>query len=101
MSFLLFPDSGGDCILNLELCASPGVFHNDLARLFADHVNRRDDEEAWDLWKDRGIDDAKILRPDDAEAAVDDGHRIVRLSHLATARCVMAPGVVLDPFRDL
>src|SRR3954470_2145192 len=77
------------------------VRHDHFARLLADHVDRGDDEETGDFRKDRRVDDPQSLRPNDAEAAVDHGHRIIRLSNAAGARSVMPPGVVLDPPGDL
>src|SRR5207244_11148030 len=51
------------------LSCALGVFGDDLRRLLADHVNRRDDEEAGDAGKDGGVDDAQALGADDDDAA--------------------------------
>ncbi len=64
---------------------SLSVFDDHVRCLLADHVNRRDDEKAWDAGEDRGVDDAQALRADDAEAAVDHRVGVVGPAHLATA----------------
>src|SRR5215210_7280870 len=72
-----------------------------VARLFRDHVDRSDDEEARDLREHRGVDDAEVLHADHLEVAVDHRVLVAGLPHRIGARGVVAPGLVLDELADL
>src|SRR5512139_3905712 len=68
---------------------------------FADHVDRRDDEEARDFREHRRVDDAQPLNAADAELAVQYRHGVVVGADRAGAGGVMSPGVVADEVAQL
>src|SRR5262245_31553836 len=62
--------------------------------LFRDHVNRCDDEKSRNPWENRGVNDPQPLGPIDSEITVEHRHRILPCADLASAGCVVAPGIV-------
>src|SRR5262249_34970197 len=74
------------------------IRENHVGCLFRDHVNRCDDEKSRNPWEDRGVNDPQPLGPIDSEITVEHCHRILPSADLASAGCVVAPGIV---FREL
>ena len=72
-----------------------------VGRLFGDHVDAGDDEEARNFREHRGVDHAQIAGAVDVEIAVEHGLRIARRPDRAGAGGVMAPGIVLHELADL
>jgi hypothetical protein len=90
----------------MRLTSRASVLGDHVRRLLADHVDRRDDEEARDAGEDRGIDDPQALRADDAEAAVDDRRRVTQSVNGVLPGTVLVDGFVaatwtLDRGRDV
>ena len=77
------------------------VLHNDIRRLLRHDVNRRHDEEARNLGKDRCIHDTQPVNAADAELRIKDRHWIIIGPDRTRARGMVAPGVALDEMLDL
>src|SRR5215213_11053144 len=72
------------------------VGEDGIARLLADHVDRRDYKETGNTGKDRGVNNPEVSDPMHAEIPVYYGRLVALGSHLAGTGGVVAPGLVPD-----
>src|SRR5215475_13329047 len=80
---------------------TPGIVLDRVARLFGDHVDGAEDEQAGDFRKHRGVRYAQTLGTAHPEIAVEHRHRVVLGADLAGAAGVVAPGVILHEVAQL
>src|SRR5262249_19082604 len=80
---------------------TPGVRDDGVARLFSDHVDGAENEQAGDPWEYRSVHHPQAFGAAHPEIAVEHRHRVVRAADLAGAAGMVAPGIVLDEIAQL
>jgi hypothetical protein len=73
------------------------VLNNNVRGLLTRHVDIGDDEIAWDLWEDRGVNDAQAVYATHAKAAIQNRVLVAFGSHATRATGVVTPCLPANP----
>src|SRR5215475_7601542 len=92
-------DRIGNCEALLSSIAA-SLMKDHVGGLFADHVHRADNEEAWNSREDRGVHDAQVLGTVHAKVAGQDAVLLASADRTA-AGSVMSPARVSDVVSQL
>src|SRR5215213_8867164 len=78
----------------------PRILSEYVAGLLTDHIDRRDDKEPGDMGENRGVDYPEPPGTVNPETAIDNGIGVCARPHAIAAGRVMAPGFLLNEFRE-